>query len=151
MLEVAGIEIATEQLGYDEFGNPKSVMETILQTHPNIKGVFATDDIMALDALKVIEEKEIKIPVIGTDGIIKMVKSIETGTLSATVAQNPYDIGYISVEQALRAIKGEPVEKRVNSEVDIITEDNAKEKLEFLTKSLHLREGIFKHFLPELL
>ncbi|GAA3313279.1 hypothetical protein GCM10020331_003050 [Ectobacillus funiculus] len=44
---------------------------------------------------------------------MKMVKSVEDGTLSATIAQNPYDMGYLSVEKkALKAIKGEPVAKR---------------------------------------
>ncbi|GAA3324746.1 hypothetical protein GCM10020331_053830 [Ectobacillus funiculus] len=38
-----------------------------------------------------------------------MMKAVEEGKLSATVAQNPYDIGYIGVEQALKAIKGETV------------------------------------------
>ncbi|MGM0877506.1 MAG: sugar ABC transporter substrate-binding protein [Bacillota bacterium] len=136
-LEAAGIEIATEQQGYDEFGNMKSVMENILQTYPDIKGVFATTDILALAALKVIEEKWLKIPVIGTDGTINMVEIIESGRLSATVSQNPYDIGYLSVHQALKAIKGEAVEKRIDSGVDIIIQDNAQEKLDFLRKKVN--------------
>jgi len=135
-LEAAGIEIVTEQQGYDGFGNMKSVMENILQTYPDIKGVFATTDALALAALKVIEEKGLKIPVIGTDGTMNMVKFIESGRLSGTVSQNPYDIGYLSVQQALKAIKGEAVRKRIDSGVDIITEDNAREKLDFLKKTV---------------
>ncbi|WP_078409877.1 sugar ABC transporter substrate-binding protein [Priestia abyssalis] len=136
-LETVGIEIVKEQQRGGDFGNGNSVMETLLQNHPDIKGVYATTDNLALDALKVIEEKGLEIPVVGADGVTKMMEYIESGILNATVAQNPYDMGYISVEQALKAIKGENVEKRVDSGVDIITEDNAQDKLEFLEKTLN--------------
>ncbi|MFB9757394.1 sugar ABC transporter substrate-binding protein [Ectobacillus funiculus] len=143
-LEAAGIEIVTEQPGYDEFGNVKSVMESILQAHPDIKGVFATDDTITLAALKVIEKRGLKIPVVGTDGIRDMIKSIQARRINASVAQNPYDMGYIGVEQALRAINGETVVTRIDSGVDIITTDNAKEKLDFLKTILKPRYGLLQ-------
>lgn len=136
-LEDAGMEVVIEVSGYDQFRNPKSRIETILQNYPNIKGVIATTDRIALEELKVIEEKALKIPVIGTDGLIEMVQFVKTGRIKATIAQNPYDAGYLSVEQAQKAIKDGTVEKRVDSGIDIITEDNAKEKLGFLKKILH--------------
>jgi ribose transport system substrate-binding protein len=80
-----GIKIAIEQSGEDRFENPVPVMEHILQAYPNIKGVFATSDRIALETLKVIEEKELQIPVIGTEGHTKMVKAIESEVLSATI------------------------------------------------------------------
>jgi ribose transport system substrate-binding protein len=137
VLEDIEIEVVTEQLGYNHFGNPKPVMESILQTYPNIKGVVATSDRLALEALKTIEKDGLKIPVIGTDGIIEMTESIEAGKISATIAQNPYDMGYRSVEQAQKAIKGDNIEKRIDSGIDIITQDNAKERLDFLNDVLH--------------
>ena len=143
-LEAAGIEIVMEQPGYDEFGNVKSVMESILQAHPDIKGVFATDDTITLAALKVIEKRGLKIPVVGTDGIRDMIKSIQARRINASVAQNPYDMGYIGVEQALRAINGETVVTRIDSGVDIITTDNAKEKLAFLKTILKPRYGLLQ-------
>jgi ribose transport system substrate-binding protein len=66
-----------------------------------------------------------------------MVESVEAGKINATISENPYDIGYLSVEQALKAIKGDNVEKKIDSGIDIITEDNAKERLDFLQEVLH--------------
>jgi ribose transport system substrate-binding protein len=63
VLEGIGIEVVTEQSGYDHMGNPKPVIGTILEKYPNIKGVATTSDRLALDALKTIEEKELEIPV----------------------------------------------------------------------------------------
>ncbi|GAA3313477.1 hypothetical protein GCM10020331_003700 [Ectobacillus funiculus] len=114
-------------------------MESILQTYPNIKGVVATSDRLALEALKkTIEKDALQIPVIGTDGTIEMTKFIKTGKISATTAQNPYDMGYQSVEQAQKAIKGGNVaKKRIDTGIDLITKDNAKERLNFLKDVLH--------------
>lgn len=143
-LEEAGIEIVTEQLGEDQSETTVSVMGNILQNYPHIKGVVATGDLIALDALKIIEGKGLKIPVVGVDGITNMIKYIKSGKLSATVAQNPYDMGYISVEQAWKTIHGRGVPKRIDSGVDIITQDNVKDKLDFSTEILHPRDYILK-------
>lgn len=53
-----------------------------------------------------------------------------------TVAQNPYDMWYISVETAWKVIKGEKVSKTVDTGIDLITKDNTKQKLDFLKKLL---------------
>lgn len=44
VLKNVGIEIVIEQTGYEKSLNMKSVISNILQTYPNIKGVFATND-----------------------------------------------------------------------------------------------------------
>ncbi|USK34709.1 hypothetical protein LIT25_04960 [Bacillus sp. F19] len=54
------------------------------------------------------------------------------GKLAGTIAQSPYNMGYQGVENALKAIKGEKVKERIDSGIDIITTENAEEKLEFL-------------------
>jgi ribose transport system substrate-binding protein len=131
-LQAAGIEIAAERLGYDFLFQIMPVMNTILEDHPDINGVLAANDPMALHALKTIEKKGLTIPVVGADGIIEMIKKVKTEAVTATVAQNPYDMGYKSVEAAVKTINGEVVEKRIDSGVDIITKDNAADKLEFL-------------------
>jgi len=132
-LENAGIKVVTEQAKVsNESSAIRKAMTTILQKHPNIKGVYATNDPKAIYALDVIKEKGLKMPVIGADGIIEMMELIEDGTLPDTVAQNPYDMGYISIETALKVIKGEGVKRNIDTGVDIISQDNAKLKLDFL-------------------
>ncbi|WP_445490766.1 sugar ABC transporter substrate-binding protein [Niallia sp. 03133] len=132
-LNNAGIHpIVEDQMAY---GEKIEVMVTkVLQTNPKLKGIFAADDITALKVMKVLQDKRLNIPVVGADGIKQMVQLIENGTLKSTIAQNPYDMGYISVENALKAINGEKVNKDMDSTVDIITSDNAESKLAFLEK-----------------
>ncbi len=136
-LETAGIKIAAEQTGLPNESLPvRNAMTMILQQCPDVKGVFATTDIMALSAVEVIRKQGSKLPVVGADGLIKMVESIEEGVLPDTVAQNPYDMGYISVETAWKVIKGERVMKNIDTGIDLITKDNAEQKLDFLRELL---------------
>ncbi|GKU84595.1 sugar ABC transporter substrate-binding protein [Niallia sp. NCCP-28] len=106
----------------------------IVEANPKVKGIFAVDDDTALQIMNILKKKNWNIPVVGADGIVKMVENIENGTLQATIAQNPYDMGFISAENALKVINGGKVKKEIDSDVDIITIDNAKSKIDFLEK-----------------
>jgi ribose transport system substrate-binding protein len=131
-LKAAGLKIATEKIGLsDDSETVKKAMESIIKDHPDVKGIVAANDGMALNALEVIEKHGLEMPVTGADGIIEMLKLIDEGTLTGTVAQNPYDMGYLSVETALKVSQGEKVEKTVDSGVDIITKSNAQKRLDF--------------------
>ncbi|MGM0879246.1 MAG: sugar ABC transporter substrate-binding protein, partial [Bacillota bacterium] len=135
-LETVGIKIATHKIIANDTELGKSVTETILNDHPDVKGVYATSDILALSAIEIIEKNGFNIPVIGADGLTEMLKLIEEGTLSSTVAQNPYDMGYLSVETALKVVKGEYIERNINSGVDLIIHGNVTQRLDFTRRIL---------------
>ena len=137
-LKAAGINIVVEK-GDLKIDNPKDVgkaMETILQEHPDLKGVVTASDYIAIPAFHVIQKQGLEIPVTGVDGLTEMLELIEKGTLSGTVAQNPYDMGYLSVEAALKVIKGKKVNRNIDTGVDIITNNNVKQRLDFTNNVL---------------
>lgn len=137
-LEAVKIEIVAEKKGLPD-DNPKVVreeIEGILREHPDLKGVVASTDYIALPVLKLLQEKGIEMPVTGASGIPEMLKLVKEGTLPSAVAQNPYDMGYLSVQTALQATKGEKVNQNIDSGVDIITQGNAKERIDFLNSVL---------------
>ncbi|HZH58520.1 MAG TPA: sugar ABC transporter substrate-binding protein, partial [Metabacillus sp.] len=138
-LKEAGIDVVTKSLSisYDEERLVKKGMEEVLQKHPDLKGVMAVTDIVALHAQEVLKKHGLSIPITGADGITEMLELIEDGTLSGSVSQNPYDMGYLSVEAAAKAIKGEKVEKNIDSGVDIIVKGNAERRLNFLREALN--------------
>lgn len=137
-LEDAGIKIVTEKVDLSNEPNEViKVMRDVLEKHSDLKGVFATTDIMALSALEVLDEEDYKIPVVGADGIIEMVKLVEEGKLlSGTVAQNPYDMGYLSAQAAMNVAKGKTIDSVIDSGVDILIKGNGNERLTFLEKVL---------------
>ncbi|MGM0878619.1 MAG: sugar ABC transporter substrate-binding protein [Bacillota bacterium] len=138
-LENVGIKIATHKTIANDAEQAKSVMETILNDHPDVKGVYATSDILALSAIEIIKKNGFNIPVIGADGVTEMIKLIEEGILSSTVAQNPYDMGYLSVETALKAVKGEYIERNINSGVDVLIQGNTTKRLDFTRRIIGMK------------
>ena len=95
-----------------------NVMENILQANPDIKGVFAHNDEMALGALQAIGDK--KIVVVGFDATDDAKAAIEAGTMAATIAQKPDLMGSTAVETAVKLAKGETVEASIPVEVTLI-------------------------------
>ena len=137
-LEAVGIKIVTEinGLSIDTSGNYGNKNGNRFEEHPDLKGVIPTTDYIALPALKVIKNHGLEIPVTGTDGITEMLQLIEKGTLSTAVVQNPYDMGYLSAQTALRVSKGETVNKTIDSGVDLITKENVKQRIDFINHVL---------------
>ena len=97
-----------------------TVMENILQSNPDIKGVFAHNDEMALGALEAIEAAGKDIIVIGFDATDDAVKSVENGKLAGTIAQKPEQIGEKAMEAAIKALNGEEVEASIPVDLELI-------------------------------
>ena len=95
-----------------------NVMENILQANPDIKGVFAHNDEMALGALEAIGDK--KIVVVGFDATDDAKAAVESGKMAATIAQQPDLMGATAVETAAKLAKGETVEASIPVEVTLI-------------------------------
>ena len=96
-------------------------MSNLLQAHPNVKGVFAHNDEMALGALKAIQSAKKDVKVIGFDATDDALKAVEDGTLAATIAQQPDLMGKTAVETAVKLIAGETVEVSIPVEVKLVT------------------------------
>ena len=96
-----------------------TVMENMLQSNSDIKGVFAHNDEMALGAVEAIGNKDIV--VVGFDSTDDAVAAIKKGKMAATVAQKPDLMGATAVETAIKIINGEAVEKSIPVEVELVT------------------------------
>lgn len=99
-----------------------SVMENILQSDSEIKGVFAHNDEMALGAAEAIASSGRDIKVVGFDATEDAVAAVKAGKMAATVAQQPDIMGAVAVETAIKLLKGEAVEKSIPVEVQLVTE-----------------------------
>lgn len=97
-----------------------TVMENILQGYPDIKGVFAHNDEMALGALEAIKVSGKDIIIIGFDATDDAVKSVEDGGLAGTVAQKPELIGQTAIETAVQALQGNNVEDFIPVELELV-------------------------------
>ncbi|SIQ21914.1 sugar ABC transporter substrate-binding protein [Halanaerobium kushneri] len=131
------IEIVTTQPADSQRGQAVSVMQNILQTYPDIDGVYGTNDEMALGALRALKSANVDkdVAVMGFDGSPDAIKSIRNGELTATIQQDSYNIGYTGVELMVKTLNGEEVEKTVPVPTNIIDADNVDAAIKDLTKA----------------
>lgn len=99
-----------------------NVMENLLVGNQNIDAVFAQNDEMALGAIRAIAvSNQSDILVVGFDGTDAGVEAVEAGRMGATIAQQPYVIGELAVETAVRHLKGESVDAVIPVPLQVIT------------------------------
>ena len=100
------------------------VMENIIQRNSDIQVVFAHNDEMALGASKAIQAAGLNTIVIGFDGNDDAKNAIEAGTMDATIAQQPDEIGALGVKLAAKIYNGEKVDKNIAANLKIYTNEN---------------------------
>jgi ribose transport system substrate-binding protein len=97
-----------------------------LAAHPDLVGVFGTNLFSAEGAATGLRSAGAsqKVKVVGFDAGPKQVQDLEQGIVQALIAQKPADIGKAGVEQAIHALKGEPVQKKIGTGFVVVTKDN---------------------------
>ena len=125
-----GYEVAAEMVvdppsaegGYD-------TMQQILSKSPDVVGVFFCSGREAVGAANAIKASGKDILVVGYNGDPEELQAIEEGVLDATVAQQPYFIGYESVKVLTKVMNGEVdyEKEEVPVEVELLTPDNYKD------------------------
>lgn len=111
--------LASQTANFDR-AEGMTVMENLLQAHPDVKAVFCQNDEMALGASEAVKASGKDVTIVGFDGNDDAIKAVEEGSLSATVAQKPQEMGKLAIETALKYLKGEQVEEQVDSPLELI-------------------------------
>ena len=97
-----------------------------LAAHPDLAGIFGTNLFSAEGAATGLRSAGAsqKVKIVGFDAGPKQVEDLEQGIVQALIAQKPADIGKAGVEQAIAALKGEPVQKKIGTGFVVVTKDN---------------------------
>jgi ribose transport system substrate-binding protein len=125
------VELVASQTANFDRAEGLNVTENILQANPDIKGIFAQNDEMALGAVRALRGRAgSDVKVVGFDGIEDALKAIQSGKMNATVAQQPDKIGSLGVENAMKVIDDRSVAKNIPVEVKLVTKDNVSQFLQ---------------------
>lgn len=136
-LEANGVEVVASQYAEGLADKAASIMENLLtRLNNDVDVVVCNNDDIAAGVARAIDQAGISgILVVGFDGIQAGVQNVIDGKVAATVAQSPYNMGYMAVEKAVAVAKGETVDASIDTGAKVITPDNAEEYLNEL-KSL---------------
>lgn len=103
----------------------EDVVKYILEKHPNLKGVYATNldtTKLVTDVLTELEREDLN--VVGFDGGNSQMKLLKEGKVNGLIVQNPYGMGYATVVAAARDVLGLGNEAVIDSGYTWVTKDN---------------------------
>lgn len=128
----SGVEVVASQTANFDRDEGFTVAQNIFQANPDLDGLFAQNDEMALGAVEAAREGGIleDIVIVGFDAVEDALKAIEAGDMAATIAQQPDVMGRLSVETAASLANGDTVEENQPVEVKLVTQDNIQEFLQ---------------------
>jgi len=126
--DAPGVRILASQTANWERDQGYSVFQNLLQAHRELDAVFACNDMMALGAVEAIAAagRTGSIRVFGFDAVDDARQAIEAGTIAASVAQFPAEMGRLAVESAVSLLKGESVPPDQRVRIELVTKRAAR-------------------------
>ena len=109
------IKVVSVQYGQGDQLKSTEIAKTVLQANPNLKGYFGANEGSIIGVLNAAKETKRKLVIIGYDSGKQQKAAIADGSQAGAITQNPVGIGYKTVEAAVKALKGEKLEKVIDT------------------------------------
>lgn len=125
--EFPGIQIVATEYTDSDSAKARDKMETLLTAHPNLAGVFASNEPNVVGAAGVLKDRKLlgKVKMVGFDASEAEIKSLKAGEVQALVVQDPFRMGYEGVKAIARIARGEGApEKRIDTGAKVVTREN---------------------------
>jgi ribose transport system substrate-binding protein len=111
-----------------------------------IDGIFCPNESTSFAMLRALEDSGLagKVQYVGFDSSDRLVLALEKGYIKGLVLQDPINMGYLGVKTIVAHLRGEQVEKRIDTGSEVATPENMDEP-----KMKNLLEPDFKKWLKE--
>ena len=117
-----GIEYLGPQYQSDDPQKAAEIVTSTLSAHPDLAGIFATNDQGAIGAITGLRQAGAagNVKVVAYDAATAEVNAFKNGTIHALIAQNPKQEGEIAMEAAAKLMDGGTLEKTTLTELVMI-------------------------------
>lgn len=111
------IEIVNVDYGAGDHQKSTDLAKAVILANPDLKGYFGANEGSAIGVVNAVNELNMagKLVVIGYDAGKLQKDAVRSGLMAGAITQNPVGIGYKCVEAAVKAIKGEAVDKVIDT------------------------------------
>lgn len=133
MKENPGIQVvSSNQYGGADIEGAYKKAEAVLSSFKkrdgslSVDGIFCPNESTAFAMLRVLQDNGWagKVRFVGFDASPNLVKGLRDGHIDGLVLQDPVRMGYLGVKTMVSHLKGQPVEKRIDTGVHLVTRDN---------------------------
>ncbi len=122
-----GLHYLGPQYQSDDPQKAAEIVTSTLSAHPDLAGVFSTNDQGAIGALTGLRQAGAtgKVKIVAYDAATAEVNAFKNGAISALIAQNPKQEGEVAMESAAKLIKGQSLDKTTLTEIATIKAGDA--------------------------
>lgn len=104
----------------------RALTSKLLEQHPDVNAVVCANEVCNVGAALTLTQAGLdgKVTVIGCDNSWRQIQYLERDAIQGIVIQRPFNIGYVAVEQAVKAARGETIPLFTEISCVKITRDN---------------------------
>ena len=120
------LTLVAEQSSSSDPNTALSVTENILTANPDLDGIFAANEPGVVGATNALNQagKAGKVKLIGWDASSDEVKGVTSGAITALIVQNPFRMGFDSVNAMMQTVRTGQVASSEDTGVAFVTKDN---------------------------
>ncbi len=124
--EDAGMDVVAVLPGNWDRNTAYELVTDLIQSEPDIKGIFSANDVMGLAAVEALEEASINddVLVYGVDFTDEAKEAIEAGRYDGTITYSPSIYTQAAELLTLKVLQGHDVEESVYSPMVVVNKDN---------------------------
>jgi ribose transport system substrate-binding protein len=115
--------VASQPANYQRL-QAMQVMDNLLQSHPNVDGIMASNDAMAVGAVDALEDANHKALVVGINGTLEAIDAIKSDKMLATGDYDGFLQGCIGTMIAIRSLRHQPIPATVTAQAVAIDRAN---------------------------
>jgi ribose transport system substrate-binding protein len=127
MKEFPGMEVVQTVYCDSDKAKALTLTQDIITAHPDITAIYGANEQSVVGVARGVKETGSKAIVVGFDSSDDVIPLLEDKTIKATAVQKPYTMGYSAVENIMKSLNGEKVEKDVDTGCTIVTPENMKD------------------------
>ena len=121
-----GIQVVQWLYGDASASKSLSTAEDILTSHPDLNGLFASNESSTVGAVRAIRQRNLsaQVVLVGFDATPDLVNNVRDSSIDSLVIQNPHKMGYEGVRTILDKLAGREPARRIDTGVSLLTKEN---------------------------
>jgi ribose transport system substrate-binding protein len=120
------VKLVAWQFGMSDRARSLSVTEDILTAHPDLDGIFASNESSTIGAVQAVKARGLagKLKIVGFDNSPSLVDDLKAGVIDSLILQDPFQIGYQGMKTLLDFKAGRTPPRRVDLPPTLVTREN---------------------------
>jgi ribose transport system substrate-binding protein len=120
-----GIQLVGLQFGMADRAKAMAVTENMMTAHPDLAGLFADNESSSSGAVQALKSRANRaIKLVAFDASDALIADLKEGWIDSLVLQDPYRMGYDSVANITRKLRGETPAARLDLPATLATRDD---------------------------